>query len=536
MLLNTENTNLSLSLFKGTWDEASVKHLLRRTTFGAKRADIQYFLKLGFSATIDELLRKDTEPIPPLKDYNPSSAAIPDNTISIGQTWVDDSSLDGTVASLRRSSFKKWWVGLMINQNRSIQEKMTLFWHNHFATETLDISIAQYVYKNNKTLRSNALGNFKQLLKSVTLDPGMLIYLNGQNNNKTAPDENYGRELQELFAIGKGSNSKYTEDDVKSAAKILTGWRINNTKFESYFDLTRHDISDKYFSSFYGNKIVKGVNTVNAGEIELDNLLDLLLSQKESSLFICRKLYTWFVYYDITPEIEQTIIEPLAEIFRNNNYEILPVVKALISSEHFFDNAVRSCQIKSPVDLFIGMIREFEINFPAQDQTTTNYTLWNLIVGYLSSSQQDIGDPPDVSGWKAYYQAPLYYGNWINTDTMPKRLQYAQNLITTGYTVAGFKMIVNATDYVKGFKTPNDPGALISQMCGQLLALDISDQHKNQIKKDILLSGQEDDKYWMSAWNTFINNPNDTFNNNYVNTTLVNLLRYIINLPEYQLC
>jgi len=525
-----------LKTYSGAWDYPTVRHLLKRTLFGATKKDIQYFQSIGFDNTINELLSNQyAEPSPPLKDYNPSASVAPDNTIGIGQTWINDMSIDGTLSSLRRSSFKKWWIGQMINQSRSIREKMVLFWHNHFATESIEVSIAQYVYKHHKLLRSSALGNFKDLTKKITLDPAMLIYLNGQNNNKTAPDENYARELQELFVIGKGTNALFTEDDVKAAAKILTGWRNNNTKLEPYFDLTRHDISNKTFSTFYGGKTIQGMNSSNGGETELDQLIDLLLSQKEAALFICRRLYTWFVYYDITPEVERDIIEPLADIFRKNNYEILPVLRALLSSEHFFDNVNRGCQIKSPADLIVGLTRELEIKFPPSDQVSTTYTLWNQLVAYLSASQQDIGDPPDVSGWKAYYQAPLFYGNWINTDTMPKRLQYSQNLISPGYTAGGFKMIVPAIDYVKGFQNPSDPNKLLDDICGHLLGVDISINHKNQIKKDILLSGQIDDHYWTNAWDTYINSPNLTSNTNYVNNSLVNLLKYIINLPEYQL-
>ena len=531
------NTFAGLDSYKGEWSPTVVRHLVKRTLFGATKKDIEYFLRMGFEASINELLATNyPEPTPPIKDYNPSASAAPDSTIATGQTWVNDTSLDGTLAFLRRSSFKKWWVGRMINQERTIIEKMTLFWHNHFATETNDVSIAQYVYRHHKLLRSNALGNFRVLLKKVSLDPAMLIYLNGQNNNKTAPDENYARELQELFVIGKGANAAFTEDDVKSAAKILTGWRNNNTKLEPYFDLTRHDVTNKSFSAFYGNKTINGVNSVNGGEIELDSLIEMLLSQKEAALFICRKLYTWFVYYKITPEIESAIIEPLADIFRKNNFEILPVVKALISSEHFFDSTNRGCQIKSPVDLIIGLTREMEIKFPSSDQFAINYTLWNQLLSYLSSSQQDIGDPPDVSGWKAYYQAPLFYGNWINTDTMPKRLQYSQNLITPGYTASGFKMIVPAIEYAKSFQRPEDPNKLLEDISSHLLGMDISSAHKVQIKKDILLSGQIDDHYWTNAWDTYINAPGNTSNTNYVNTALINLLKYIINLPEYQLC
>ena len=190
-------------------------------------------------------------PPPPIKEYTTSTTATtPDTAIAVGSTWVGDLNNDGTVQSQRRASFKKWWMGLMINQDRSVLEKMTLFWHNHFATETNDVSNAQYVYRHHQLLRSNALGNFKTLTRAVTVDSAMLVYLNGQLNTRTAPDENYGRELQELFCCGKGPDSLYTEADVKAAARVLTGWRNNNTTMTAYFDSTRHDTNPKAFSSF----------------------------------------------------------------------------------------------------------------------------------------------------------------------------------------------------------------------------------------------------------------------------------------------
>ncbi|NBO59271.1 MAG: DUF1800 family protein, partial [Chitinophagia bacterium] len=163
-----------LKTYLGAWDFPTVRHLLKRTLFGATRKDIQYFQSIGFDAAINELLSDQyTEPSPPLKDYNPSSSLAPDNSIAVGETWVNDISIDGTLSSLRRSSFKKWWIGLMINQGRSIREKMTLFWHNHFSTETNDISIAQYVYQHHRLIRANSLGNFRGLLKKITIDPAM---------------------------------------------------------------------------------------------------------------------------------------------------------------------------------------------------------------------------------------------------------------------------------------------------------------------------------------------------------------------------
>jgi len=489
------------------------------------------------SRSISQLLDDSLPlPLPPVKEYNSSSAAVPDTTILAGETWVNNVNNDGTVASLRRASFKKWWIGAMIQQNRSLREKMTLFWHNHFSTETNDVGNAQYVYKHHDLLRKQALGNFKQLLRAVTLDPAMLVYLNGQNNNKAAPDENYSREIQELFVIGKGTGADFTEPDVKEAAKLLTGWRINSTKMESYFDPNRHDTTNKQFSSFYGNKLIAGKTGATAGDLELDEFINMLFANDEAALFLCRKLYIWFIYYKITPEVEAGIIAPLAKLLRNNNYEVKPVIKALLSSDHFFDMMNRGCQIKSPVNMMIGLLREFEVKFPTPDMYTTNYGLWNQMLSYFTNLQQNLGDPPDVSGWKAYYQEPGFYEYWINTDTLPKRIQYLDSLVTNGYTVSGFKVVVDGLAYVKKMAAPRDPNKLIDELADHVLGIPISAQHKAQLKRDILLSGQSDDLYWATAWDLYISTPSNAANTKYVTTAITNLIKYMVDLPEYQLC
>jgi uncharacterized protein (DUF1800 family) len=317
---------------------------------------------------------------------------------------------------------------------------------------------------------------------------------------------------------------------------LLTGWRNNANTVSSYFDATRHDTNNKQFSSFYGNKLIAGKTGATAGDLELNEFLDMLLSTDEAALFLCRRLYVWFVYYQITPEVEANIIVPLAAIMRSSNYEIKPVLQKLLSSEHFFDSMNMGCQIKSPVDMLMGMMREFEVKFAAADQYTTNYGLWNLHVSYLNNLQQNIGDPPDVSGWKAYYQEPGFYEYWINTDTLPKRIQYLDYLVTTGYTFSGFKMVVDTIAYAKSFSTPGDPNLLIDEMAEHLLGVTISAAHKAQLKRDILLSGQNQDYYWTNAWDTYLLSPANTANTKYVTTALVNLVKYFVNLPEYQLC
>ena len=526
-----------LNPYTGPFTQTELQHLLKRTLFGASKADLDYFAGRTLPDVLGELLNPAVLiPPPPIKEYTTSTTATtPDTAIAVGATWVGDLNNDGTVQSQRRASFKKWWMGLMINQDRSVLEKMTLFWHNHFATETNDVSNAQYIYRHHQLLRTNALGNFKTLTRAVTVDSAMLVYLNGQLNTRTAPDENYGRELQELFCCGKGPDSLYTEADVKAAARVLTGWRNNNTTMTSYFDSTRHDTNPKVFSAFYNNTVIAGRTGTTAGDIELDEMLTMIFNVQEVAKYICRRIYRWFVYYDIDASVESNIITPLANIFRSNNYEIKPVLQALLQSEHFFDVLSRGCQIKSPVDLVVGMCREFPMAFQPSSDYITNYAHWNYMVTWVSNMQQNIGDPPDVSGWKAYYQEPQFYQIWINSDTLPKRNQFTDTMIVTGYSFGGKRIQVDGLALVQQLNTPSDPNALINQLTSYLYRIDLSDASKTQLKRDILLSGQTSDHYWTDAWNLYISNPGNTANTTTVRNKIRDLLKYLLNLAEYQL-
>jgi len=186
--------------------------------------------------------------------------------------------------------------------------------------------------------------------------------------------------------------------------------------------------------------------------------------------------------------------------------------------------------------MMVGLLREFEVKFPTPDLYTTNYGLWNQMLSYFTNLQQNLGDPPDVSGWKAYYQEPGYYEYWINTDTLPKRIQYLDSLVTNGYTVSGFKVVVDGLAYVKKMAAPRDPNKLIDELADHILGIPISTQHKAQLKRDILLSGQSDDLYWATAWDLYISTPSNAANTKYVTTAITNLIKYMVDLPEFQLC
>jgi uncharacterized protein (DUF1800 family) len=527
-----------LAPYTGAWTTSEVVHLLKRTMFGAKKSDIDYFRTKTLSQAVDELLNPTAPlPAPPVKEYDTTGAATPDTGIAPGTTWVNDYSNDGTIVSRRRASFKKWWMGVMIQQDRSIREKMTLFWHNHFATETVDIADSQFVYKHHALLRSGALGNFKTLVRQVTLDPGMLRYLNGYVNVATAPDENYARELQELFTLGKENNPNYTEEDVKAAARVLTGWRVNYQTISSFFDATRHSTANKQFSSFYGNKMIAGRTGATAGDIELDELLNMIFDKKdEVSRFLATKLYRWFCYYEIDATTKQNVIEPMAKLLRDNNWEVKPALSALLKSEHFFDAAARGCLIKSPVDLLVGLCREFNVVFPnASTEYVAAYNLWNFLVSQSSTMIQNIGDPPSVAGWPSYYQVPQFHQTWINSDTLPKRNTFTDRMISNGYSANSRTMRIDAVAFTKTLPDPGDPNKLIDDALSILFRVPISDTSKQTIKKQILLSNQDQDYYWTNAWAAHITNPNDTAAFNIVNTRLQALYKRFMNLAEYQL-
>jgi uncharacterized protein (DUF1800 family) len=530
-------TSSSLSPYSGPWTQNEVIHLLKRTMFGSKKVDVDYFKALTMDKAVDELLDPVTPlPAPPVKEYDTSGTiTTPDTNIAAGTTWVDDPNNDGTITSRRRASFKKWWMGNMVNQDRSIREKITLFWHNHLATETNDIGNSQFVYKHHALLRANALGNFKSLVKAITLDPAMLVYLNGRYNTATAPDENYGRELLELFCCGKGPGSLYTEADVKAAAKVLTGWQVNTTTLTSYFTASRHDKTNKQFSPFFNNTVITGNATANGGDIEIDALLNMIFNVPEVANYICRRLYRWFVYYDIDGTVEANVIEPLAAILRANNYELKPVVSALLKSEHFYDVLNHGCQIKSPVDLVVGMCREFDVQFQPATDYMSNYGLWNFLVTTVSNMQQNIGDPPDVSGWKAYYQEPQFYEIWINSDTLPKRNQFTDQMTVSGYTFSGKRIMIDGTQLFKQLPTPEDPNQLVANLSTAILRMPLSAASMKQIKTDILLSGQANDTYWTDAWNLYISTPGNSANATTVRNRVRDLLKYFMNLAEYQL-
>lgn len=539
-VVSIRGINSGLNPYSGAWTNKEIAHLLKRTMFGSPKADIDHFRSMTPAQAVDALLNVSaTPPVGPLKDYDNTDIAAgdPDLTVLPGTTWANTLTKDGTANSRRMISLKAWWIGLMLNQDRTILEKMTLFWHNHFATEANEYGWASFGYRYNALLRRNALGNFKQLVRAVTLDTAMLRYLNGYLNHVNAPDENYSRELQELFTLGKENNPNYTEADVIAAAKVLTGWRIKPEDETVFFNINAHDKTTKQFSSFYNNATVAGrTDPVTAGDAELDDLLNMIFSKSvEVSEFMIRKLYRWLCYYTIDAATETNVIKPLAQQFRDGNWEIKPVLSTLLKSEHFFDPLNQGCLIKSPLENMIGLCREFNVVFPSAAEYTDQYNMWDRLREISSDMLQNVFDPPSVSGWAPYYQAPMFYEIWINTDTLPKRNQFTDAMIGTGFTENGKKIVIDAVAFTKTLPNPSDPNQLINDVLDIMYRVPLSDQSKQIIKQQILLSNQTQDYYWTNAWNLYLGSPGDATAYNVVNTRLRDLYKYFMNLAEYQL-
>ena len=518
-----------LNPYSGPWGREQVTHLLKRTMFGAKKTDIDYFIGKGKVLSILELLNDKVVPSPPLNYYQTATVV---DTVPLGQTWVNELR-NPTLEGNRLTSFRAWWIGQMVNQKRSIKEKMVLFLSNLLSTEDLDVYDSRFAYKYNKLLRDNHLGNYKTLIKAVTLEPQMLVYLNGKLNKKTSPDENYGRELQELFTVGKGAGSGYTENDVKAAAKVLTGYTEVIDPVGYKFFPNNHDTTNKQFSAFYGNKIING-KTLDAGQQELDELLDMIFNTNEVSKYICRRVYTFFVYYEITPEVETNIITPLAAKFKASGYSLKTLMETLLSSNHFFDKAIMGSVIKSPIDFIIGCAREFNVTFPTSSLTdlVALYNTWINLSINSTNILQSIGNPPNVAGWPAYYQAPQYHEIWINTDSYYKRNIFT-NSIASGYNVGSYKIGINILAYFKGFKTPSDPNKLIQELVERIYIRSLSQSSLNALKS--ILIGTQTDNYWTLAWNDYLANPTNTTKINTVQNKLISLLQNMMKYAEYHL-
>jgi len=537
-------TAAGLEPYTGPWTTTQMYHLLRRATFGPSKAHMD-LLKATATAgdAVDLLLAPQAdEPTQPL-------ATSTSELVPVGTTWVDALYSNTTInpTGARINSLKAWWIGLILNQGLSIREKLTLFWTDHFVTQMSTVNDPRYSYRYNALLRHNVLGNFKDMANAITQDGAMLIYLNGTNNVKTGPDENYGRELQELFTIGKGplagpgDYTNYTEADVQAAAHVLTGWRkyqnVDTTvgAQTGYFDSTRHDTTDKVFSADYNNTTIKGGID---GQAELTAMLTMIFAQNDPdgvnkvARFISRKFYRWFVYYVIDANAEANVITPMANLIASNNFNVAPALSALLKSAHFFDPVNMGCYIKSPIDFVAALIRQFNIPIISTD-VTKQYAVWYTLAALSATMDQDIGEEPNVAGWQAYYQNPEYNELWINSDTLPKRRNFSDALIGNGYGTSGGTLKIDPIAFVMTLSNPADPNVIVNE-ASQLLFAVTPTATQTAYLKETLLPGLPDYE-WATEWSAYLADPTNAGKLSAVRGKLQALLALMMEMPEYQL-
>lgn len=544
-------SSTSLDPFSGPWTFAEAAHLLRRTIVGPTKAEIDISVAEGLGPTIDKLLDLGDVPDGPLNAFFEV-----DGNVNVNRPWAYKGLgivFVNEIRNYRRESLRAWTMGLLLNHNMSIREKMVLFWHNHFPIS--DIKDPNMEYQYSQLLRRNALGNFKQLVKDMSINPAMLQYLNGDKNRVQAPNENYARELLELFTIGKGDlagpgdYTTFTEHDVLEISKIMTGWiisgqnsilNINEGDLKGEFRAGRHDTSTKTLSHRFNNAVIE-----DGSEAEYEQLIDIIFEQEEVSKYLSRKLYRWFVYYLITDEVEQFIIEPMAVALRENNFEIRPVVELLLNSEHFYDKSLQGAMIKNPIDFSLGMINQFNLYTPINVQT--EYEWWGSNATYFLSSiiQMSYFEPPDVAGWKAYYQGPVFYQIWINSVTLPFR-----RLITDVFSVVGAiinprpgnpdrgqhidgLVKIDGIALMESLDNPQEIDALLTDLGNILHPRPLTNSQKNQLKQ-ILIPGLPDFE-WTTEYAIWSADPSNPVTRTAIENKLAILLRTLMIMPEYYL-
>lgn len=567
--------NYSLNAYTQPLTVGQAAHLLRRATFGPTHANIAAFTGVSSTLAIQTLLDNINQNPPPPVDLN-------DAKTTVGQEYVNtvyDSTLGRNFDF--RFYYKYWWINMMTTQNGnpSIIDKMTLFWQNHFVTTEAAVDEYRAIYKYFMKVRSRSLENFKDIVRDITYEPAMLKYLNGHDNQKgangTASNENYARELQELFVVGAkdfAGNNNYTENDVKAAARVLTGWRYRNfytngtTFVESYFTSTRHDTAPKVFSASYQNKTINTPTTFpgynNAGEFEIDELLNMLFAHPETPKFICRKLYRFFVNPNVTQEIEDNVIIPLANIFKSpdpitgRTFEIKPIIYKLLSSEHFYDVGNIGAIIKSPAEFVIGAYRFFNFQVPAIDSGNLINSIKNhrvyaqYLYDRMNEMQMALLDQATVFGYDAYFQTG-YSRNWINTSQIGLRNSFTDRLISGRTVVSGITPLVtikidmlamvdltnvnhNPTIPIPANYTPTDAAKVVELVTTNLLATPLSANQMTFLTDTIMLALQPRTS-WTSQWNAYKATPNTT-NTNTVKTKLENLMKYLLRMAEYSIC
>jgi hypothetical protein len=360
------------------WGRKWAGHLYRRAAFGPSRDDLLEAERLGFQGTIDLLCRG-----------TPSASEVLETLIDVGGVAAQGDE--------EGEQLRGWWLYCMLQGGHPLREKLTLFWHNHFATSLTKVQNSILMFGQNCTLRKHALGKFGAMLQAISRDPSMMVWLDSNNNVKGKPNENYARELMELFSLGVGH---YTEKDIREAARAFTGWRTDGVGFA--FDARLHDSGLKTFLG-------------QTGPWDGGDVVRIVLEQPAAARFVIRKLYHFLVSENAVPP--DSLLEPLCESFRKSVYDIAALVRTILSSRHFYSDHAFRQRVKGPVEYVVGAAHavyrrygEAEADYRSLPQ--------RVLVDWLGSMGQRLFEPPNVKGWAG---GP----SWLNTSTMLARDNFA---------------------------------------------------------------------------------------------------------------
>ena len=382
------------------------RHLLNRTSFAAQTSEIDDYAQLTREQAVDRLLSETRR-----------TAAYPAPTwaAKYERVYKPDMTQEQRMQANRRElverglELRTWWVAEMLSTPSPLTEKMTLFWHNHFATSQQKVHSANLMYRQNVMLRNYATGNFGAMLREVSKNPAMLVYLDGAQNRKGAPNENFAREVMELFTLGEGH---YSEQDIKEVARAFTGWSMDVDAGEFRFRRPAHDDGTKTVFS-------------KEGKFNGDDIVTLLLQQPATGEFVVSKLWREFV----SPEPDAALVAQFAATWRAANYEMKPLLRAMFLSEAFWASANRGVLVKSPVDLVVGSLRQFR--FSVEDPAPFAVILRQL--------GQDLFNPPNVKGWPV--------GDaWLNTTTLLARKGFLNRLFRADEMVKPATVAITKSD------------------------------------------------------------------------------------------
>jgi uncharacterized protein (DUF1800 family) len=409
-----------------TWTIFEAAHLLNRAGFGGSPSEIKAFHALGRVKAVDSLIAP-TEPIDafPVPAWCTEERALAEwrarqeQRKSLRQTMrtLSPEAADMAKREAQKEAQKEdrqraleaqgWWFRRMLKTQAPLREKMTLFWHDHFATSIQKVKQPVLLVRQNELFRTNAFGSFKDLTQAILMDPAMLLYLDTQSSKKGMPNENFAREVMELFTLGEGN---YTEQDIREAARAFTGYDLSRMNGKVTHDKRRWDSSDK---TVFGK----------TGPFEGKDVINLIFEKKEAARFMAKKLWEFFVYDNPS----ETALDALADSFQKGGYQTDPLLREIFLSREFYVEASIRSQIKSPIQYLVALLKQLEIDSPP--------------AGFPITAEQQLGQvlfmPPNVAGWD-WGQA------WINTNTLLTRYNLA-GFLTKGAgemenTMAGEKM------------------------------------------------------------------------------------------------